>query len=55
MLEHPATQRNMSVLKNDGAYVQETRDAELACGDIGKGAVLKPREAIDAIEKLTIS
>lgn len=52
MLSHPATQRNITRLFLDGCKVQRTRETELACGDVGKGAVLKPRDAIEIIEKL---
>jgi phosphopantothenoylcysteine synthetase/decarboxylase len=51
MLEHPATQRNLEQLKKDGVLVQDTRETELACGDVGKGGVLKPRDAIEIIDK----
>jgi phosphopantothenoylcysteine synthetase/decarboxylase len=52
MLQHPSTQRNMIQLKKDDVYVSETRNAMLACGDVGKGAVLKPRDAINYINEM---
>lgn len=49
MLMHPATNRNVSWLRKDGCYVSDTRETELACGDVGKGALLKPKEALGII------
>lgn len=52
MLEHPATQRNIGQLIQDNVYVTDTREAMLACGDKGKGAVLKPKEAVEFIKAM---
>lgn len=52
MVQHNATIRNIDVLKHDGCIVTETRETELACGDVGKGAVLKPRDAIELIGQI---
>lgn len=52
MLNHPATQRNMVTLANDGVRVTDTREAMLACNDVGKGAVISPREAVELIDVL---
>jgi phosphopantothenoylcysteine synthetase/decarboxylase len=49
MLNNPVTQRNLEQLKRDGVLVQDTRETELACGDIGKGGVLKARDAVAII------
>jgi len=38
-------------LKVDGVYVSNTRETELACGDVGNGALLKAKDATDYIEK----
>ena len=46
MLNHIATCRNISIIARDGVAVADTREAMLACGDEGKGAVLKPRDAV---------
>lgn len=37
MYQHPAVQRNMARLKQDGVIFIEPASGELACGDIGKG------------------
>lgn len=53
MYEHNATKRNIwTLLSKDNVNVSDTRESMLACGDIGKGAVLKPRDAIDLIKTL---
>lgn len=37
MYHHPAVQRNMVTLKQDGVVFIEPTSGELACGDVGKG------------------
>lgn len=37
MLENPATQENLSKLKNRGMTILEPDEGLLACGDVGKG------------------
>ena len=39
MLEHPATQRNLDILKSYGYQIIQPREATLACGDQGTGAL----------------
>lgn len=51
MIEHPSTIRNLQKLKEDGCFVTDTREAKLACGDYGKGALLQPRDAIEIIKE----
>jgi len=51
MYLHPRVIENIRILKQDGVIVSETRDAELACGDTGFGAVLKPKDAMEIIRK----
>jgi len=46
MLSHPSTRRNMETLRQDGVKVSDTRVTLLACGDVGEGGVLKPRDAV---------
>ena len=48
MLEHPATQRNLQTLRDDGVYIVEPDAGEMACGTIGPGRLSQP-EAIVAI------
>src|SRR5947207_2528167 len=47
MLEHPATQRNLQTLRDDGVYIVEPDAGEMACGTIGPGRLSQP-EAIVA-------
>jgi len=37
MFEHPATQRNLSILKEFGYHVVEPESGKMACGEEGKG------------------
>jgi phosphopantothenoylcysteine decarboxylase/phosphopantothenate--cysteine ligase len=49
MLSHPTMQRNLNTLKNDSCIVANTVEGQLACGDIGQGLLMKPREALSFI------
>jgi phosphopantothenoylcysteine synthetase/decarboxylase len=49
MLMHPATLRNIRRIVDDGVFVADTRTSKLACGDVGKGAVLSPRDAVECV------
>lgn len=55
MFNNQVTRENMGLLTARGCLVTDTREAELACGDIGKGALLKPRDALDIIDKVSTS
>jgi phosphopantothenoylcysteine decarboxylase/phosphopantothenate--cysteine ligase len=46
MWEHPATQRNMTQLKADGAHVLDVGQGEQACGETGDGRMLEPEEIL---------
>jgi phosphopantothenoylcysteine decarboxylase/phosphopantothenoylcysteine decarboxylase/phosphopantothenate--cysteine ligase len=39
MWENPATQENLARLKGYGYHITEPREARLACGDVGRGAL----------------
>jgi phosphopantothenoylcysteine decarboxylase/phosphopantothenoylcysteine decarboxylase/phosphopantothenate--cysteine ligase len=39
MWENPVTQENLAKLKTRGAFIIEPKEARLACGDLGKGAM----------------
>ncbi len=39
MYENPITQKNIKTLVEGGCYFVEPREARLACGDVGKGAL----------------
>jgi len=42
MWEHPATQRNVSQVQNDGAVLLGPEEGEQACGETGLGRMLEP-------------
>ena len=52
MFRHHSVQRNLRILEIDGVTVTKTRTTTLACGDLGEGGLLKPREAVDLINGL---
>ncbi len=49
MWNHPATQRNLAVLKQDGLTIVGPNDGEMACGEFGTGRMAEPAEIFDAI------
>ena len=51
MWEHPATQRNLSVLRQDGVKVVGPNEGNMACGEFGPGRMAEPMEILAAIEK----
>lgn len=52
MWEHPATQRNMAQLGQDGAQVLEVGHGDQACGETGDGRMLEPEEIADDLATL---
>ena len=46
---HPATQRNIKQLVQDGAIIIEPREGMLACGEVGQGRMAEPAEIVAAI------
>jgi phosphopantothenoylcysteine decarboxylase/phosphopantothenoylcysteine decarboxylase/phosphopantothenate--cysteine ligase len=52
MYKHPLTRRNISTLRSIGYSFAEPREALLACGDTGKGALAETETIIELIEKL---
>ena len=48
MLEHPATQRNIAQLRNDGIHMVEPDAGEMACGTIGPGRLSEPERIVSA-------
>lgn len=46
MLENPATQNSLKVLKERGFVVVKSCEKTLACGDIGKGALASPKDMV---------
>ncbi len=49
MWQHPATQRNVSMLTNDGLHFVGPNDGEMACGEFGPGRMAEPAEIVAAI------
>ena len=49
MYENPITQRNIQTLKELGFTFVEPREAMLACGDLGKGALASIDDILDAV------
>lgn len=49
---HPATQRNLETLKQDGIAFVGPNDGEMACGEFGPGRMAEPLEIIASIEDL---
>jgi phosphopantothenoylcysteine decarboxylase/phosphopantothenate--cysteine ligase len=47
MWAHPATQRNLSQSRQDGAIVLEVGQGEQACGETGDGRMLEPDEIVE--------
>lgn len=43
---HPATQRNVTQLKTDGAILLGPADGNQACGEVGSGRMLEPHELL---------
>ena len=47
---HPATQRNVAVLRQDGALFVGPDDGDMACGEYGPGRMAEPLAIVAAIE-----
>jgi phosphopantothenoylcysteine decarboxylase/phosphopantothenate--cysteine ligase len=52
MWRHPATQRNIAQLENDGVRVIEPAEGEMACGEYGPGRLPEPQDILDQIADL---
>ncbi|MCI7500693.1 MAG: bifunctional phosphopantothenoylcysteine decarboxylase/phosphopantothenate--cysteine ligase CoaBC [Campylobacter sp.] len=46
MLENPATQNSLKVLKERGFVIVNSCEKTLACGDVGKGALASPKDIV---------
>lgn len=51
MLEHPATQRNLDILKSYGYQIIQPLEATLACGDQGAGALATVDTIIQTVKE----
>lgn len=49
MWEHKATQRNLSLLKQDGVKIVGPNEGNMACGEFGPGRMAEPQEILTAI------
>ncbi len=49
MWAHPATQRNVALLRSDGSTVLGPGLGEQACGETGEGRMLEPLELLDEL------
>ena len=49
MWAHPATQRNIVQLRDDGATILGPASGDQACGEIGDGRMLEPEELLDEV------
>ena len=50
MWEHPATRRNIAVLKGDGILFVGPNEGNMACGEVGFGRMAEPLEIVAAVE-----
>ncbi|TAL76325.1 MAG: bifunctional phosphopantothenoylcysteine decarboxylase/phosphopantothenate--cysteine ligase CoaBC [Burkholderiaceae bacterium] len=50
---HPATQRNVTQLKADGAILLGPADGNQACGEVGSGRMLEPHELLTELIAFT--
>ncbi|MGH1367810.1 MAG: bifunctional phosphopantothenoylcysteine decarboxylase/phosphopantothenate--cysteine ligase CoaBC [Maritimibacter sp.] len=51
MWEHPATQRNVAVLRDDGVVFAGPVEGAMACGEFGFGRMVEPDEIADDIAR----
>lgn len=52
MWEHPATQRNLATILEDGHAVVGPESGELAGGDVGAGRMSEPEAILAVVEKI---
>jgi len=52
MWNHPATQRNLEILKGDGVRFVGPDEGPMACGEYGPGRLAEPIAIFDAIEAM---
>jgi len=55
MYENPIHQKNLKILKDELGYIEiEPKEAMLACGDVGKGALADVDKIIDTIHQFSL-
>lgn len=52
MLEHPATQTNLKILRERGNFIIEPDDGMLACGYAGKGKLAAPARIVESLGEI---
>lgn len=52
MWNHPATQRNLAMLKEDGVLLVGPDNGDMACGEFGPGRMAEPERIAEAIHKI---
>ncbi len=52
MWKHPATQRNLRQLKEDGVHIIEPAEGAQACGDVGPGRAQEPQVLFQHAQRL---
>ncbi|MEM9522450.1 MAG: bifunctional phosphopantothenoylcysteine decarboxylase/phosphopantothenate--cysteine ligase CoaBC [Pseudomonadota bacterium] len=50
MWQHPATQRNLAVLRQDGVLVVGPEEGGMACGEFGPGRMAAPLAIVQAVD-----
>ena len=50
MWQHPATQRNLAILRGDGVLAVGPNEGDMACGEYGPGRMAEPLEIVAAVE-----
>ena len=52
MWNHPATQKNLKTIKDNGAKIVGPNAGDLACGEVGSGRMAEPIEILDMIKAI---
>jgi phosphopantothenoylcysteine decarboxylase/phosphopantothenate--cysteine ligase len=55
MWNNPATQANISLLRERGIHVLDVGRGSLACGTVGEGRMLEPESIVDALQGIRAS
>ncbi|SDI52370.1 bifunctional phosphopantothenoylcysteine decarboxylase/phosphopantothenate--cysteine ligase CoaBC [Salipiger marinus] len=55
MWQHPATQRNLAVLRGDGVRVVGPDEGDMACGEFGPGRMAEPVAILQAVRAALVA
>ncbi|MGR3822586.1 MAG: bifunctional phosphopantothenoylcysteine decarboxylase/phosphopantothenate--cysteine ligase CoaBC [Salipiger marinus] len=55
MWQHPATQRNLAVLRGDGVRVVGPEEGDMACGEFGPGRMAEPGAILQAVRAALVA